>query len=147
MKETFWTYILMIIGLFVLVVLFIIQDLTSTSEADYYMTKEVMQAAMIDSIDYGVYRKYGDIRIIEEKFVENFIRRFSESTRGSKTYKIEFYEIYEEPPKATVRVKTATSEYQVEADEVSQFGIVTLLSGIIETKYEQDCVQKGTCTP
>ena len=73
MKETFWTYLLIVLGLFVIVVMIIVQDLTGTSEEDYYLTKEVMQAAMIDSIDYGVYRQYGEIRIVEQKFVENFI--------------------------------------------------------------------------
>lgn len=135
MKETFWTYLLIVLGLFVIVVMILIQDLTGTSEEDYYLTKEVMQAAMIDSIDYGVYRQYGDIRIIKEKFVENFIRRFSESVNSIKTYKIEFYEIYEEPPKATVRIKTATNEYQVSTDTSVDFDIVTILSGILETKY------------
>jgi len=134
-KETFWTYLLIIIGIFVIVVMILVQDLTGTTEEDYYLTKEIMQAAMIDSIDYGVYRHYGDIRIIEEKFVENFTRRFSESVNSTKTYQIEFYEIYESPPKATVRVKTATSEYQVTSDSSVDFDIVTILSGILETKY------------
>lgn len=135
MKETFWTYLLIVLGLFVIVIMIIVQDMTATSEEDYYLTKEVMQAAMIDSIDYGVYRKYGDIRIVEQKFVENFIRRFSDSVNSTKTYTIEFYEIYEEPPKATVRIKTGTSEYQVTSDSTVDFDIVTILSGILETKY------------
>ena len=56
MKETFWTYLLIIIGIFVIVVMILVQDLTGTTEEDYYLTKEIMQAAMIDSIEYGVYR-------------------------------------------------------------------------------------------
>lgn len=136
MKETFWTYLLIVLGLFVMVVMILVQDMTSTSEEDYYLTKEVMQAAMIDAIDYGVYRQYGDIRIVKEKFVENFIRRFSESVNSTKTYSIEFYEIYEEPPKATVRIRTATNEYQVTSDTSVDFDIVTILSGILETKYD-----------
>ncbi len=137
MKESFWTYLLIILGIFIIVVMIIVQDLTSTSEEDYYLTKEVMEAAMIDSIDYGVYTRYGDIRIIKEKFVENFIRRFSESINSTKTYTIEFYEIYETPPKATVRIKTATKEYQVTSDSTVDFDVVTLLSGILETKYPE----------
>jgi len=136
-KESFWTYLLLMIGLFVMVVMILVQDLTSTSEEDYYLTKEVMQSAMIDSIDYGTYRKYGDIRIVKEKFVENFTRRFSESVNSTKTYTLEFYEIYEFPPKATVRVKTATKEYSVSTDTTVDFDIVTILSGILETKYDQ----------
>lgn len=135
MKESFWTYLLIALGIFVIVVMILVQDLTGTSEEDYYLTKEVMQAAMIDSVDFGVYRQYGDIRIIKEKFVENFIRRFSESVNSVKTYDIEFFEIYEEPPKATVRIRTATKEYKVTTDSAVDFDIVTLLSGILETKY------------
>lgn len=134
MKETFWTYLLIILGLFVIVIMMIVQDMTATSEEDYYLTKEVLQNAMIDSIDYGTYRKYGDIRIIEQKFVENFIRRFSDSVNSAKSYQIEFYEIYEKPPKATVRIKTGTKEYQVTSDSSVDFDIVTILSGILESK-------------
>ena len=108
MKESFWAYLFIILGLFTIVVMMLIQDVTTTDEENYYLTKEVMEAAMIDSIDYGVYMDSGDIRIIESKFVENFTRRFAESIKDSKSYTLEFYEIYEEPPKATVKVSTST---------------------------------------
>ena len=137
MKESFWTYLVIMLGLFIIVVLIIVQDLTSTSEEDYYMMKEVMEAAMIDSVDYGIYRSTGEIRIIEEKFVENFTRRFAESISASKDYRLEFYEIYESPPKATVRISTSTREYTVDSEEIVDFGIVTILSSIMETKYEE----------
>ena len=136
MKESFWTYMLIGLGLLIIVIMILVQDLTGTSEEDYYLTKEVMEAAMIDSIDYGVYRQYGDIRIVEEKFVENFTRRFADSVNSSKTYTLEFFDIYENPPKATVRVKTATREYSVTTDSAMDFDIVTVLNGILETKYE-----------
>lgn len=138
MKESFWTYLLIVLGIAVIVIMILVQDLTGTSEEDYYLTKEVMEAAMIDSIDYGVYRQYGDIRIIESKFIENFTRRFSESINSSKTYTFEFYEIYENPPKATVRVKTSTSEYSVTTDTSVDFDIVTVLSGILESKINEE---------
>ena len=70
MKESFWTYLVIALGLFIIVVLILVQDLTTTAEEDYYLMKEVMEAAMIDSVDYGIYRSTGEIRIIEEKFVE-----------------------------------------------------------------------------
>ncbi len=145
MKYTFWSYGLIALGVAILVGLRFVNDLTTTSEADYYLTKEVMEASLLDSIDYGVYRRYGDVRIIKDKFVENFIKRFSEGVGGSKTYSLEFYEIYEEPVKATVIVKTASGSFQVSSDQTFESGIVTTLSGIVETKYQQDCVQKGIC--
>ena len=135
MKEAFWTYLLIALGIFIFVVLLLVQDLTSKDEEDYYLTKEVMEAAMIDAIDYGVYRQYGEIRIVKEKFYESFIRRYSESVGGVKTYKIEFYDVYETPPKASVRVRTSTNEYTVSTDSAVDFDIVTVLSGILESKF------------
>ena len=136
MKESFWTYLIIALGLFVIVILIIVQDLTTTSEEDYYLMKEVMEAAMIDSVDYGVYRAYGEIRIIEEKFVESFTRRFAESVTANKNYKLEFYEIYESPPKASVRISTSTRQYTINSQDVVDFSVVTILSNIMETKYE-----------
>ena len=135
MKESYWAYLIVILGIFIIVVMMLIQNYTSTGEEDYYLTKEVMEAAMLDAVDYGVYAKYGEIRIIESKFVENFIRRFADSVNNSKNYTIDFYEIYESPPKATVMIKTKTGDYTVTTDTTANFDIITTLSGIIGTKY------------
>ena len=140
MKEAFWTYLVIALGIFIFVVLILVQDLTTTNEENYYLTKEVLEASMIDALDYGVYRQYGDIRMVKEKFYESFIRRYSESVGGVKTYKIEFYDVYEYPPKATVRVKTSTNEYTVTTDSTVDFDIITVLSGILESKYENSAL-------
>ena len=42
MKYTFWAYGLIALGVAILVGLRFVNDLTTTSEADYYLTKEVM---------------------------------------------------------------------------------------------------------
>lgn len=133
MKESMWGYLIVIMGIFVVIVMIILQNISTTDEQNYYLVKEAMEGAMIDSVDYGVYRNYGEIRIIEEKFVENFIRRFSESVQANKDYKIDFYEIYESPPKATVRVSTSTEEYTIDSSS-ADFDIITILSGILESK-------------
>lgn len=134
MKEAFWGYFLIGLGALVIVVMMLVQNYTSTSEEDYYLTKEVLEASMIDAVDYGLYAQTGEIRIIESKFRENFIRRFAESVNNSKTYTIEFYDIYENPPKASVLVKTKTGNYTVNS-ESTNFDILTTLSGILESKY------------
>jgi hypothetical protein len=134
MKESFWGYLIVILGLFVTTVMIIVQNTTTTDEENTYAIKEIMEAAMVEAVDYGVYRKYGDLRIIKEKFVESFIRRFSETVKGTKTYTIEFYELYEDPPKASVKISTSTGEYQVNTS-AADFDIVTILSGVLETKY------------
>ena len=64
MKETFWSYLFIVLGLLTIAIMILVQNLTSTSEENYYLTKEVMEASMIDSIDYGLYRKTGEIRMI-----------------------------------------------------------------------------------
>ncbi|MEG2457348.1 MAG: DUF5411 family protein [Bacilli bacterium] len=137
MKESLWGYLVLILGIMILVVMILVRDITSTTENDYYLTKEAMNAAMVDSLDYGTYMQSGEIRIISDKFVENFTRRFAQSVSSSKTYKIEFYEIYETPPKATIRITTSTKKYTVTTNdnEGVGFDIVTLLSGVLETKY------------
>ena len=45
-----------------------------------------------------------------EKFVENFIRRFSETVNINKNYILTFYDIYELPPAASVSIATRTNE-------------------------------------
>ncbi len=137
MKETFWTYLFIVLGLLTIAIMILVQNLTSTSEENYYLTKEVMEASMIDSIDYGLYRKTGEIRMIESKFVENFTRRFAESINDSKEYTLDFYEIYEKPPKATVVVKTETGSQTITSDSTVNFDIRTVMSGILETKYSE----------
>lgn len=134
MKEAFWGYLLIALGIIIIVVIMIVQNMTSTSEEDYYLIKEVMESAMIESVDYGTYRLTGDIKISKEKFVENFLRRFSESVSPNKTYKIDFYEVYEIPPKASIKITTNTGS-QVVTGEATDFDIITILNGIIESKY------------
>ena len=137
MKETFWSYLFIVLGLLTIAIMILVQNLTSTSEENYYLTKEVMEASMIDSIDYGLYRKTGEIRMIESKFVENFTRRFAESINDSKEYTLDFYEIYENPPKATVVIKTETGSQTITSDSTVNFDIRTVMSGILETKYSK----------
>ena len=51
------------------------------------------KASMIDAVDLSYYRLYGDVKMSEEKFVENFLRRFAENNSLSKTYTVEFYDM------------------------------------------------------
>ena len=102
MKESYWGYWLIVLGVFVILIMLLVQNVTATNTQDYYLAKEIAEAAMIDSVDYGYYREYGEVRIVKEKFVESFVRRFAESANTGTTYKIDFYEIYEVPPKVSI---------------------------------------------
>ena len=68
----------------------------------------------------------------KEKFVEVFIRRFAESITNSKNYRLEFYDIHEYPPKATVRVVTNTGSTNINSDEFD-VNVNTFISAILET--------------
>ncbi len=70
----------------------------------------------------------------EQKFVEVFIRRFAESVTNNKTYQLNFYDIKEEPPKATVRIRTAAGSTNINSESFD-VNLDTTLSGILETIY------------
>ena len=135
MKESLWGYIVIILGVTSIVFIYFFQTITNTDQQNYTLLRETTESAMYDSIDEAYYQKYGVIKINTEKFVENFTRRFAESVNDSKDYTLEFYEIYEYPPKATVIVKTKTKNYSVTTDSSVNFDIINALSGILETKY------------
>ena len=133
MKESLWGYWLILLGIIIITVMILLQNYTTTDQQDYYLAKEVTYAAMYDAIDYGYYEKYGEVKISQEKFVENFIRRFAESATLNKTYKINFYSIYETPPAVSIEIKTNTGEYLVGSEEINA-GITTRLTAILEVK-------------
>ena len=67
-----------------------------------------------DAVDYSHYKATGKLRIVKEKFVENFIRRFSENATLNKTYKVNFYSITESPPSASVEIIAKTGDFKVD---------------------------------
>src|SRR5574344_2319831 len=132
MKESLWGYWIIVLGLFIIVVMMLLQNYTTTNEQDYYLIKEATDAALADSVDLAHYRKYGELRIVKEKFVENFARRFSETVNINKSYKIQFYDIYEAPLKVSVKVTTTRDSYTIMGDTDS-YGVVNKLDAILET--------------
>jgi len=142
MKYLYWGFGLIMFGLFGLVFIVMFESITINNESEYYVLKEAMEAAMLESIDYACYRidvedggcGNNEVKIIEQKFVENFTRRFAASISGDITeYELEFYDIIEKPPKATVVIKAKTKEYMLSPnDNKEEFTIVNELSGILE---------------
>ncbi|MBQ4263510.1 MAG: hypothetical protein IJB83_04655 [Bacilli bacterium] len=136
MKEASWGYMIILLGVVILAIILLMQRITVTSEEDFYLGREVMEASMLDAVDYGTYRLTGRIVMSEEKFIEVFLRRFSESVANNKTYQIDFYDVYEEPPKASVRIRTSSGTTTINSDDFST-NIDTLLHGILETIHGQ----------
>ena len=136
MKESMWGYWIVVLGISIMSVMVLLQNYTTTSEQDYFLIKEVLEASMYEAVDYGYYRDTGELKMNTEKFVENFVRRFSETVNINKNYKVEFYQIYEQPPAASVAIKTKTdgTNYGQQAGSTSESpDVVNRLTGILYT--------------
>jgi hypothetical protein len=129
-KESYWGYWMIMLGVFVIVIMMLIGNVTTKNTQDYYLIKEVTEASMVDAINYGYYREYGELRIDREKFIESFLRRFSENVSLSK-YQIDFYDIYEAPPKVSVKVTSNSGSFVVAGDS-SSFDIVNKVDAVLE---------------
>ena len=137
------------LGLTIITIIVFIQNVTTTQEEDYYLTREVLEASMIDAIDMSAFRANGEIVMVREKFVEVFLRRFAESVGKTKeSYKIEFYDISEYPPKASVRILTNSGEVSV-SENANNFEVDlnTYLTGILEAtdtylQYKSDACRE-----
>ena len=72
MKNALWGYWLVLLGIFIVVIMLLVQNLTTSSTQDYYLLKEITEAALVDAVDYSYYRTFGEIKINKEKFYESF---------------------------------------------------------------------------
>jgi hypothetical protein len=140
MKWSFASVGLIIMGLFGLLIILLFNEITISNEQDYYTLKEATEAAMVDAIDVAYYRLTGEIKMSKEKFVENFTRRFTEtSTFGQGNYGIEFYQIIEYPSKVSLRIVDKTNTYNIyntySVDiDATEATIVNELSAILDGK-------------
>lgn len=132
MKWSFASVGLIVLGLVGLSIIILFQNITTNNENDYYLLKEVTEASMIDAIDMDYYRESGELKIIKDKFVESFTRRFAESTVfASSNYTINYFDIMEEPPKVTVSINTGIGEYTIYQD-TTDYHVANTLSAILE---------------
>lgn len=139
MRHSFWGYLLIVMGIAFVIIMLLLQRITTTSEEDFYLGREVLEASMIDAVDYGTYRTTGKLVMSEQKFVEVFMRRFAETVTNNKTYELSFYDIYEEPPKASVKIKTNSGETNINSTEFD-VDLNLLMTGILETIYDKNTV-------
>ncbi len=131
MKNALWGYWIILLGVFIVIIMLLVQNLTTSSTQDYYLVKEITEAAMVDAVDYSYYRTYGEIKINKEKFFESFLRRFAETASSATEYTVSFYGIYEAPPKVSVEIKSKSNTFNIAGDSES-FDMVERLDAIIE---------------
>lgn len=157
MSESMWGYLFLVLGIAAAALLILFGSISTKNEQDYYFLKEITQNAMLDSVDEAAYKvgltqeqvenintidcvsgKPGTIRIVTERFVENFARRFSEVATLDQEYRIEFYEIQECPAKVSLKVKSREDYTWVDKLFGGEDGgtaiIENSLSAILETK-------------
>lgn len=141
MKETYWGYWLIVLGILIIGVMLLVNNTSTSSNNDYYTIKEVTQASMIDAIDMSYYRMYGDVKMSEQKFVQNFLRRFADNTSLSNSYNVSFYDLYEVPPKVSVKISSSTNTVNVAYDPTS-FEVQTTIDAILEVGVPSESVEK-----
>lgn len=138
MRNSYWGYWLIMLGIFVVVIMMLASDATTTNTQDYYQLKEVANSALYDSIDYSYYTQTRQIRILKEVFIENFLRRFSETIAPNDKYKIQFYDLYESPPKVSIKIATSTAGFIVGRDAgddaITNLDVVNMIDLIVEMK-------------
>ena len=139
MKDSIWGYLVIMFGIIAIIFIFFMQRVTTSDQHNYTLLRETAEAAMYDALDMERYNNEGNtegessgIAIDREKFIESFMRRFADNASLSRTYKIEIYDINEEPPKVSIKVSSAEgNEY---------FGNITFdltnkVDAILESKY------------
>ncbi len=134
MKWSFASVATIVLGIFGLFIILLFSEITVSNEQDYYSLKEATEAAMIESVDIAYYRLTGDVKIVKEKFVENFTRRFTEtSTFGQGNYQIDFYQISETPPKVSIRILDKTTNYSIYSYDSENYNILNEITAILDT--------------
>lgn len=133
LRESFWGYGIIVLGIIGILTMWFVANVTRTDENNYNLLKETVESAMLDAVDLAYYRSAGEVKMDEQKFVENFIRRFSENADLSNTYVIEIYDVNEKPPKVSLKVSSSKST-SVDG-KIENFDIVNNIDAILETKY------------
>lgn len=131
MKNGFLGYWIILLGIFVVVIMLLVRNVTATSSEDYYTLKQISESSMIDALDLAYYREFGEVKINKEKFIESFIRRFAETVSTSANYKILFTAIYEAPPKVSIEVTSKTDKFIVGSD-ATELDMANRIDSILE---------------
>ena len=167
MKESMWMYMFATLGIVGLILINMFGQIVVSNEQNYYLLKEITEAAMHDSVDLRAYRegvgydgvtvltdpesmhcmsyKPGTVRIIKEKFVESFMRRFASSADLNRNYRIVIHDIDECPPKVSVSlVATTTFDFVTffsidfsNGETDASADIINSITGILENKIKE----------
>ena len=133
MQSSYWGYWLVVSGVAIIGLMIAVQGITTTTTQDYYSLKEITEASMLDAVNFAYYREYNEVKIDKEKFMEVFIRRLAETMGGTDTYEVNFYGLYEAPPKVSVEIKSNSGSNMTS----STFDVVNRVDAILQF-YEEE---------
>ncbi len=155
-------YMFATLGMTGLVLINLFGQVVVSNEQNYYLLKEITEAAMYDAVDLTAERdgigydgvtpksdpesmhclpfQPGTTRIIKEKFVESFVRRFAENAELNRNYRVIIHDIDECPPKVSISL-IATNNFSFvrylsidfsNGQTAESANIVNSLTGILE---------------
>ena len=138
MQSSYWGYWLVVMGVAIVGLMISVQGITTNTTQDSYAIREIAEASMLDAVDYVYYRDYNEVKIDKEKFMEVFIRRVAETMGANDTYEVNFYAIYEAPPKVSVEIKSNSGANFVSANGYDTISRVDAIIQIHAENYNKD---------
>ena len=138
MQSSYWGYWLVVMGVAIVGLMISVQGITTNTTQDSYAIREIAEASMLDAVDYAYYRDYNEVKIDKEKFMEVFIRRVAETMGANDTYEVNFYAIYEAPPKVSVEIKSNSGANFVSANGYDTVSRVDAIIQIHAENYNKD---------
>lgn len=138
MQSSYWGYWLVVMGVAIVGLMISVQGITTNTTQDSYAIREIAEASMLDAVDYAYYRDHNEVKIDKEKFMEVFIRRVAETMGANDTYEVNFYAIYEAPPKVSVEIKSNSGANFVSANGYDTISRVDAIIQIHAENYNKD---------
>ena len=138
MQSSYWGFWLVVMGVAIVGLMISVQGITTNTTQDSYAIREIAEASMLDAVDYAYYRDYNEVKIDKEKFMEVFIRRVAETMGANDTYEVNFYAIYEAPPKVSVEIKSNSGANFVSANGYDTISRVDAIIQIHAENYNKD---------
>ncbi len=133
-QSSYWGYWLITFGVAIVGLMISVQGITTNTTQDSYAIREIAEASMLEAVDYGYYRDYNEIKINKEKFMEVFIRMTAEVMGVNDSYEVNFYAIYEAPPKVSVEIKTNSGTNFINTGD---YDTVSRIDAIIQIHAEE----------
>ncbi len=137
MNTSYWGYWLVAMGVAIVGLMISVQGITTNTAQNYYGLKEVVDASMLEAIDAAYYRDYNEVKIDKEKFMEVLIRKLPTFIGVNETYELNFYALYEAPPKVSVEIKTHSGTSFVSSKD---YDTVTRVSAVLQVFNKIDSV-------